>query len=73
MVQSNAILRHIARKHGLNGSNEKEHCLIDVAIEGVESIRSKYVGLIYMTGVSAQLMTDAWQHTACLPDFPASF
>lgn len=52
MVQSNAILRHIGRKYGMMGSNEKEHCLIDMALEGVESLRAKYLGLIYQALMS---------------------
>jgi hypothetical protein len=55
MTQSNAILRHIGRKHGLMGSTEKEHSMIDVAMEGVESIRAKYVNLIYVTQVRVRL------------------
>jgi hypothetical protein len=52
MVQSNAILRHIGRKYGLMGSTEKEHSVIDMAMEGVESLRMKYLGLIYQAQMS---------------------
>ncbi|XP_055889864.1 glutathione S-transferase P 1-like isoform X2 [Biomphalaria glabrata] len=47
LVQSNAILRHLARKHGLYGDTEEEAALIDMINDGVEDLRSKYVNLIY--------------------------
>uniref|UniRef100_A0A5F8H7A5 glutathione transferase n=1 Tax=Monodelphis domestica TaxID=13616 RepID=A0A5F8H7A5_MONDO len=47
LYQSNAILRHLARKHGLYGKNEMEATLLDMANDGVEDLRLKYVKLIY--------------------------
>jgi len=47
LVQSNAILRHLARKHGLYGSSENEAAYIDMIIDGVEDIRGKYAAMIY--------------------------
>ncbi|XP_041352130.1 glutathione S-transferase P 1-like [Gigantopelta aegis] len=47
IVQSNAILRHLGRKHGLYGSNENEATRIDVMNDGVEDIRGAYVTMIY--------------------------
>ncbi|BFZ25177.1 hypothetical protein BsWGS_28216 [Bradybaena similaris] len=47
VVQSNAILRHLARKHGLYGSSIEEAAIIDMLNDGVEDLRVKYGGLIY--------------------------
>jgi len=43
IVQSMAITRYLARKYGLNGDNENETTLIDVANEGVSDLFSKWV------------------------------
>lgn len=55
LVQSNTILRYIATKHGLMGNSEKDHWAVDMVLEGVESLRSKYLVLIYQN----QLAEDA--------------
>ncbi|XP_005099402.1 glutathione S-transferase P 1 [Aplysia californica] len=47
LVQSNAILRYLGRKHGLYGSNEEEAAYIDMITEGIEDLRVKYVTMIY--------------------------
>jgi glutathione S-transferase len=47
MVQSNAIIRHLARKHDLYGADLKEQALVDQILETVESIKQKYLALIY--------------------------
>ncbi|GAB4823389.1 hypothetical protein N2152v2_010435 [Parachlorella kessleri] len=47
MVQSNAICRHLGRKHGMYGANLAEAAKIDQILDGVEDQRSKYLGLIY--------------------------
>jgi len=47
LVQSNAILRHLARKHGLYGSKEDEAAYIDMIMDGIEDLRSKYAAMIY--------------------------
>uniref|UniRef100_UPI00398E53D7 glutathione S-transferase P-like n=1 Tax=Pristiophorus japonicus TaxID=55135 RepID=UPI00398E53D7 len=52
LVQSNAILRHLGRKHGLYGKDDKEAALIDMVNDGVEDLRMKYVMLIYKDYVS---------------------
>ncbi|XP_044540190.1 glutathione S-transferase P, partial [Gracilinanus agilis] len=54
LYQSNAILRHLARKHGLYGKNEMEATLLDMANDGVEDLRLKYVKLIYQNYVSGR-------------------
>uniref|UniRef100_A0A7S0WFA7 glutathione transferase n=1 Tax=Chlamydomonas leiostraca TaxID=1034604 RepID=A0A7S0WFA7_9CHLO len=47
LVQSNTILRYIARKYNLDGKTDVEKAIVDMAMEGVESLRGKYVALIY--------------------------
>ncbi|WIA09015.1 hypothetical protein OEZ85_008429 [Tetradesmus obliquus] len=47
ICQSNTIIRHVARKHGLYGSSEAEMAAVDQIIDGVESIRGVYLKLIY--------------------------
>lgn len=48
MCQSNAILRHLGRKYGLYGKTEKDACMVDMIMDGVESIKLKYLNLIYV-------------------------
>ncbi|XP_063814617.1 glutathione S-transferase P 1-like [Pseudophryne corroboree] len=47
IYQSNAILRYLGRKHGLNGSNEKESTKIDMINDGVEDLRQKYYRFLF--------------------------
>ncbi|KAG9469763.1 glutathione S-transferase P 1-like [Eleutherodactylus coqui] len=47
LYQSNAILRHLARNHGLYGKNPLEATLIDMVNDGVEDVRVKYARMIY--------------------------
>uniref|UniRef100_A0A8R1I1W8 Glutathione S-transferase n=1 Tax=Caenorhabditis japonica TaxID=281687 RepID=A0A8R1I1W8_CAEJA len=47
LVQSAAILRHLGRLHGLNGSNETETKFIDMFYEGIRDLHNKYVAMIY--------------------------
>jgi len=47
LVQSNAIIRYLAREFNLYGKNNKEAALIDQLNDGVEDLRIKYVKLIY--------------------------
>ncbi|KPP65669.1 Glutathione S-transferase P-like [Scleropages formosus] len=47
LYQSNAILRHLGRKHEAAGSDDKEAALIDMMNDGVEDLRLKYIKLIY--------------------------
>lgn len=41
------LFRYLARRVGLNGNSEAEACTIDMINEGIESLRSKYLTLIY--------------------------
>ncbi|XP_069835703.1 glutathione S-transferase P 1-like [Dendropsophus ebraccatus] len=47
LYQSNAIIRHLGRSHGLYGKNPCEAALIDMVNDGVEDFRLKYIRLIY--------------------------
>ncbi|XP_027712148.1 glutathione S-transferase P-like [Vombatus ursinus] len=47
LYQSNAILRYLGRKHGLYGKDDQERALLDMANDGVEDLRNKYLVLIY--------------------------
>ncbi|KPP66035.1 Pi-class glutathione S-transferase-like [Scleropages formosus] len=47
LYQSNAILRHLARKHGLYGKDGKEAALIDMMNDSIEDLRVKYLRMIY--------------------------
>lgn len=47
IAQSNAILRHIARKYDMYGSTEAEHCRVDEVLDGISALRAKYVDLVY--------------------------
>ena len=42
-----ALRRYIGRKYHMMGANEKEMVLVDMIMEGVESLRTKYINLIY--------------------------
>ncbi|XP_077080412.1 glutathione S-transferase P-like [Siphateles boraxobius] len=47
LYQSNAMLRHLGRKHGAYGKNDCEASLIDMMNDSVEDLRLKYIKLIY--------------------------
>ncbi|VDK60329.1 unnamed protein product [Anisakis simplex] len=47
IVQSGAIIRHIARKHNLYGANENEMTYADMFYEGIRDLHSKYTTMIY--------------------------
>ncbi|KAI8471030.1 MAG: hypothetical protein J3K34DRAFT_418797 [Monoraphidium minutum] len=41
IVQSMAILRHVARKHGLYGGDEEDAARVDMVVDGVQDLRAK--------------------------------
>jgi glutathione S-transferase len=47
IAQSNAILRTVAKKHGLYGSNDKEASLVDQLNDQQEDTRLTYLRMIY--------------------------
>ncbi|XP_056328691.1 glutathione S-transferase P [Danio aesculapii] len=67
LFQSNAMLRHLGRKHAAYGKNDCEASLIDVMNDGVEDLRLKYIKLIYQeyeTGKEA-FIKDLSNHLKC--------
>uniref|UniRef100_A0A7S0V6R1 glutathione transferase n=1 Tax=Polytomella parva TaxID=51329 RepID=A0A7S0V6R1_9CHLO len=61
ICQSNTILRYLARKYDLNGKAEADTCAVDMIMEGVESLRIKYVNLIYNDKLEESAMEKYWQ------------
>lgn len=51
LVQSNAILRYLARKYDLYGSTNQEAARVDMINDGVEDLRGAYTVLIYQNYV----------------------
>nr|ABV44413.1 pi class glutathione S-transferase [Laternula elliptica] len=47
LVQSNAILRYLGRKHGLVGNSNEDLSKADMVNDSVEDLRSEYVRFIY--------------------------
>jgi glutathione S-transferase P len=52
LVQSNAIIRHLARTYNLYGASNVEHAQVDVVLDSVEDMRQKYIRLIYQDRLS---------------------
>ncbi len=48
LVQSGAIVRYLARKHGFIGSTEQETSLIDAAAEGAQDLATQYLVYKYV-------------------------
>uniref|UniRef100_A0A915PMA9 Glutathione S-transferase n=1 Tax=Setaria digitata TaxID=48799 RepID=A0A915PMA9_9BILA len=48
IVQSGAIMRHLARKHNLNGGDEFETTYADMFYEGIRDLHTKYTKMIYL-------------------------
>eukprot|EP01100_Stratorugosa_tubuloviscum_P003069 TRINITY_DN1724_c2_g1_i1.p1 TRINITY_DN1724_c2_g1~~TRINITY_DN1724_c2_g1_i1.p1 ORF type:complete len:221 (+),score=124.31 TRINITY_DN1724_c2_g1_i1:114-776(+) len=53
IVESNSIVRHLARKFNLYGKSANEATLCDMINDYFEEIRDKYVHMIYREGFSA--------------------
>ncbi|MFH4981893.1 hypothetical protein AB6A40_008602 [Gnathostoma spinigerum] len=47
IVQTGAILRHLARKHNLNGMTEMDATYADMFYEGLRDLHTKYAKMIY--------------------------
>ncbi|KAI7836085.1 hypothetical protein COHA_010054 [Chlorella ohadii] len=47
LVQTHAILRHLARRHGLAGESIKEQALVDSLLEGIADLKGRIVPLVY--------------------------
>ncbi|XP_075698392.1 glutathione S-transferase P 2-like [Rhinoderma darwinii] len=48
LYQSCTILRYLARKYGLSGSNEQEISIIEMINDGVEDLRLKYYIFLFL-------------------------
>eukprot|EP00927_Polykrikos_kofoidii_P052920 TRINITY_DN46974_c0_g1_i1.p1 TRINITY_DN46974_c0_g1~~TRINITY_DN46974_c0_g1_i1.p1 ORF type:complete len:233 (+),score=35.24 TRINITY_DN46974_c0_g1_i1:81-779(+) len=57
LVQSNAILRHLGRKHGLYGVSLMEAAAIDSLADGLEDMRAKTKALVYQDKFSDDAMS----------------
>jgi glutathione S-transferase len=73
LVQSNAIVRHLARKHGYNGSNELEATKIDVVNEGVNDFFNKLIELNFRTEESKKAEAQATAVRDYLPTWLTYF
>jgi len=59
MVQSNAIMRHLGRKHNLYGDGSlKQAAQVDMWLDGVESIRGAHGLLIYRDQLSPEALAE---------------
>eukprot|EP00943_MAST-04B_sp_MAST-4B-sp1_P000877 g877.t1 len=60
LVQSEAILRFLGRKHGIAGETEIEHQRIDLFVGGLKDMRSKYGKMVYNKNAltDPQIMSD---------------
>lgn len=62
LAQSNAIVRYLARRLNLyGGPSLKEQARIDEVIEGVESLRLKYLALIYQDQLADAAKAAFWE------------
>uniref|UniRef100_A0A8C7UXX0 glutathione transferase n=1 Tax=Oncorhynchus mykiss TaxID=8022 RepID=A0A8C7UXX0_ONCMY len=55
LYQTNAIRRHLARKLGLYGKDQREAALIDMMDEAIQDLLNKYVKLMFEKDVSVQM------------------
>eukprot|EP00892_Ulva_mutabilis_P005085 jgi/Ulvmu1/2949/UM149_0032.1 len=60
IAQSNAILRHIARKYDMYGSTEADHCRVDEILDGVAALRGKYMDLVYGMALEDAAKAEHW-------------
>ena len=70
--QSNAIVRHLARKHGLYGASEHEALRADAILDGIDDIRRKYFMVVYM-GLMQPGGLDTYWERQCDPSTIAGF
>ena len=60
MVQSNAIIRHLGRKHCMYGKTLKEQAQVDMILDCVEGQKVKYLGLIYEKDLEDEAKSAYW-------------
>ena len=56
MTQSQAILRHLARKFRLEGESERERCMADMLVDQLSDFRASLVTLCYTPSFSQDLL-----------------
>jgi glutathione S-transferase len=56
IVQSQAILRHLARKHKAYGSTEAEMTMVDVCVDGAADWRRNYSKLVYTDNLAPEAL-----------------
>lgn len=61
IAQSNAILRHLARKYDLYGSTEADHCRVDEVLDGIQALRGKYLDLVYAQSLEESAKAEHWE------------
>ena len=54
-MQTHAILRHLARRHGLAGGSVREAALVDVLLEGTADLKGRIVPLVYRPNLQVGL------------------
>ena len=55
LVQTHAILRHLARRHGLAGASVQDAALVDVLLEGIADLKGKIVPLVYRPNLQVSI------------------
>lgn len=60
MTQSNAIMRYLGRMHNLAGADLKQQAVVDMLVDGVESLKAKYLALIYQDQLSDEAKAAYW-------------
>ncbi len=70
--QSNAIVRHLARKHDLYGASEHEALRADAILDGIDDIRRKYFMVVYV-GVTQPGGLDTYWERQCDPSTISGF
>lgn len=58
MVQMNAILRHLARKHGAYGETEADHMRVDMLLDAIEELRGVYSSAVYEKRLEGDTVKD---------------
>ena len=64
--QSNAIVRHLGRKHSLYGASEHDSLRVDAILDGIDDIRRKYFMVVY-SGMMQPGGLDAYWQKTCDP------
>ena len=71
LVQARAILRHLARRHGLAGGSVREAALVDVLLEGTADLKGRIVPLVYRPDLQASAAVQHRMRSCCAAWEPA--